>query len=86
MPLGVCCAVIIKCAAIAGTAAVEYIELSLICVCTNRKQQIPELSMYCEYKLGAQRGQGIWAERRECNMLTGNGGNKKQRNREKRRL
>lgn len=39
------------------------LELSLICVCTNRKQQIPKLSMCCEYKLRAQRDQGIWTEK-----------------------
>lgn len=39
MPLGVCSAVIIKYAAVEGSGAVEYIELSLICVCTNRKNK-----------------------------------------------
>lgn len=89
MPLGVCSAAIIKCTASKGAVA-EYIELSLICACTTRKQQIPVLSICWEYKLGAQRGQGIWTERGECNMLSGNSGEirevEKQTNRDTRRL
>lgn len=61
--------------------------LLFVCVCTNRnKSQSCPCAESVSWELG---GQGIWTERRECNMLTGKGGVReveKQRNAERRRL
>lgn len=58
MPLGVCNALIIKCAGTEGSVAV-YIELSLICVCTNTKTNPRAVHVLRVYAGSSERGWGV---------------------------